>query len=424
MKIVFCRLALTIVFIAMAVPTLAADPQYPAGVDSITAAIAGTVSATRQNIDLGRSSDRLKIIRTELTRALASNFSKNGTFKVSLNAQNVLCKPRVAHAVLASQRSYASAVTAQLQTTATPGNITTLLDAIGVIFHHYSIDVVYSDVKTRERLTAEVTKNCAADANAFGNAYYGIDGLAPIADEQRDQTVDEPLIASEPRPGADIALISAFSALIEAINAIVNPIAKAADLQARQEAIRVFLLTWPVRLTTVATNLAQEGTSLANRRKLQAAGQFSGLLASISLEDVELSKIGACKNITAEDKAFGEPVDDPNTSGKKIQVPSVRFQACYLEIWQALSDRVAAALKAADDYDQFADASSSKVVETAKKIKVNIQQLQPNNPQPDLKTLWEDALKLVAFGKMLQDALSKAHQDDLKSAIQSLVKAF
>ena len=104
---------------------------------------------------------------------------------------------------------------------------------------------------------------------------------------------------------------------------------------------------------------------------------------------------------------------------------------CYSQIWDKISKNVAAALKAADQYDQFADAGYGVLGlhnEDPKLVSDLIKQLNAAlNPPKDKKTLgslWSGTVKLLKFGETLTKALSKSNRDAVQKAIDDLVQAF
>jgi hypothetical protein len=156
-------------------PVFAAEPtpKFPSPVESIVSAMAGVVSATDQLNTLGRSVDRLHKVRTLVAQTLVSNFSASAELKFDkLNNVDVLCNPRGEHAARAADRSYLATVSSQIREVSTPGNITTLIDAIGVIFKHYSITV--EDVGNPAEIKAKVIANCSNEIDNFGASFYGM----------------------------------------------------------------------------------------------------------------------------------------------------------------------------------------------------------------------------------------------------------
>jgi hypothetical protein len=98
---------------------------------------------------------------------------------------------------------------------------------------------------------------------------------------------------------------------------------------------------------------------------------------------------------------------------------------CYSQIWKGIAEPVATALKAADQYDQFADASYAE----PKKMKEDIDKqlsaiITPPEKKATLQDLWNTALKLLAFGQTVNSALSKSNRDAVQKAIDDLVKLF
>jgi hypothetical protein len=422
MKTTCSLIAFSIFFTASATASLGADDKrYPSGVESVLSSISGIVAATQQNVELQRSVSRLFLIRNELSSQLAANFNNpTGTISFAgLSQTNLLCEPRGTHAGLAVSRSYLATTTTEIERVATPGEIVSLLDAVKVIFQNYSLEVAYTNEKTKGKLRDEVIKKCLNDVNILLATHY----RAPVAATNTIAPVESLIFeaADRAQPGAAIEAFSLFQSLLDAINAIVNPIAKEIDRQKRLKVIGEFLVNWRTRISTTATSLADEGVRFANQRRSLSLGQYAEQLESIRRDKIAINTIDACKGIQSTDKAFME-VQNPSDATKKISIPTDLFLACYAGAWKKISEGVATILKASDEYDAFADAVSGKEVEGAKKLKAQIETMGENDA--DLKELWADALRLVAFGKMLNDAFSQEHRDKVKSAIDDLVKAF
>lgn len=111
--------------------------------------------------------------------------------------------------------------------------------------------------------------------------------------------------------------------------------------------------------------------------------------------------------------------------------PPDDYILCYSRAWNKIADNVAAALKAADQYDQFADAGYGRLESSGhdpKLVTDVIKQLNASlNPPKDNKTLgslWTDAVKLISFGQTVSKALSKSNRDAVQKAIDDLVKAY
>jgi hypothetical protein len=81
-------------------------------------------------------------------------------------------------------------------------------------------------------------------------------------------------------------------------------------------------------------------------------------------------------------------------------------------------------LKAAQEYDDFADASNGKEGEAAAKIGEQLDAIiAPNVTAATLQNLMKLAVRLVAFGEKLKTAASKENRDKIEKAIDDLVKA-
>jgi hypothetical protein len=409
---VFYRSAVLLVYIAISLqPVFAADPapKFPTAVESIVSGMAGVVSATDQLNTLGRSVDRLHTIRTSIANTLSTHFSRSAELSFKLDNKTLLCDPRGEHAARAADRSYLSTVSSQITAVSTPGNIATLIDAIGVIFKHYSINV--GEVPTPTEMKTKVIADCTNELDRFAASFYG---KKPEATTAKDEAVEQ-LNAEEVKD-----IVSSISTLFDAINAIVNPLAKEFDRQQREYTVALFLFNNRNPITNSAVRLAKLSSSFGSIRKLNALGRFSEGMAVLRTQQIDLSKTDFCRTLPDGKNPF-ETKDDPQDSTKKISVPTDEFMSCYAAVWKQVVDVVIATLTAADEYDQFADAVKGDEVAKAQKISEQIAHLG-ELPKIDLKTLWGDAVRLVAFGRMLQDAFSKEHRDNVNSAIANLVR--
>ena len=103
---------------------------------------------------------------------------------------------------------------------------------------------------------------------------------------------------------------------------------------------------------------------------------------------------------------------------------------CYSLVWDDISDNVAAALKSADQYDQFADAGYGLTAQgggdpklVADVIKQLDAAIQPSTNGEISGAPWGNAIKLLNFGDTIAKALSKSNRDAVLKAIDDLVKS-
>jgi hypothetical protein len=409
----FCRLATLVVFsICPAVAEVSAQnsepaQKFPSPVESIVSGMVGIVSATDQLNSLGRSVDRLYKIRSLIAQTLVDRFNSSRTLTFDkLDNITLLCLPRGEHAARAAERSFLSTVSSQATEVATPGKIATLIDAIGVIFKHYSINV--GELANPSEIKARVIANCSIEIEQFAATFYG---MAPTPEGMKDlQVADEELKG----------ISDSASLLFEAINAIINPLAKEFDRQYREWTVASFLFKNRDKIKDSAERLAKLSSNFGYNSKMRALGQFSEGAAVLRGRAIDLGKTDFCKDLKPDSIALVTK-DDPQDSKQKIVVPTEEFMRCYAAVWKQVADVVTATLIAADEYDQFADAVKGDEAAKARKISDQISRLgEPT--QINLKNLWEDAVRLVAFGEMVKDAFSKERRDNLNSAIASLAK--
>ena len=231
-----------------------------------------------------------------------------------------MCKPRVTHAPLAADAAFLVAAAGAIQKTESVSKIDGLEAAIGVLFANYTISV--TDNKPDEQKLTEIAEQCAEDLVQFGPEYYGIGG----------------------HPTAGVAGFAvAIYGLWDAINSIITPIAIAAgqavDDVKRAKAVRAYLTKNQDVVAAAVRQLGVAVNNFARSQRLQAAGAFAERLAVIR---------GTTLNISEQCKA---PLASTPSSP-----PSNAFMKCYSLVGDDISDNVAAALKSADQYDQFADA--------------------------------------------------------------------
>jgi hypothetical protein len=249
----FYRLATLLVFVGISThPALAevstqnSEPaqKFPSPVESIVSGMVGVVSATDQLNSLGRSVDRLYTIRSLIAQTLVDKFNSSGTLTFEkLNNITLLCTPRGEHAARAAERSYLSTVSSQATEVATPGKITTLIDAIGVIFKHYSFNV--GEIVSPSEIKAKVVADCSIEMERFAAAFYG---MSPTQEEMKGLQVDDEQLK---------AISDSTSLLFEAINAIINPLAKEYDRQYREWTVATFLFKNRDKIKGSAERLAK-----------------------------------------------------------------------------------------------------------------------------------------------------------------------
>lgn len=408
---------------AKAEDTATAQPVFKPAPGAVISGLSGLVAGTRDALTADRATERINIVRRELTSRMlaapdargkltlggAASGSNGSTYALS-NAM-ILCDPRGNHAVAAADAGYIDAITSSLTGFAKPPKIPTIGDAVGTLFQHYSIEAPKG--KSKKDTAQAVIERCSNDAVIWPSFSYG-------------RTLDAQPKESAPAELAieDISAVgSAVSTLYSAIVAILTPIvvgtAKAADAQARAEVISAFVLNYRTTLIDAGQSLADKGSRFARKKRLDAFSQFAEKMAVLRSVEIDLSKT----------KGYGTAIGNPvlplpkDAPGSLVREPTDEFVRCYAAAWMQLSDAVQDVLVAASQYDAFADASDDQFKLAVVQIKNNIAQME-NPTQPQLKELWEAAAQFVAFGQTVSQALSKDNIDKAKKAIDDLMKLF
>jgi hypothetical protein len=208
--------------------------------------------------------------------------------------------------------------------------------------------------------------------------------------------------------------ISPISALWDAITSIITPIATTVgqyiDDQKRASEVRKYLGNHHDQIKDSVTRISTAVNNFAYVQRMQSVGAFAEKMAAIRAVGFDdLSE--ECKS-----KLKAQPASPP----------SGEYMICYAKVWSKISDNLAAALKSADQYDQFADAGFGDPKHKDDLAKSVVKQLDAaiTPPKTDLAGLWKDALKLISFGQTIGKALSKSNRDAVQKAIDDLVKVF
>lgn len=262
----------------------AEKPSTVGNVDGFLAAAKGLVNASDQTIQLGRTVERLTLIRTALNGALLKSGGTTPDLSMqSLFASAILCVPRANHATVAGDAAYLKAATGAIEKTATRSKIDSIGTAIGTLFSDYTISVT-EDKPTKKKLS-DITDECTADLKKFGPEYYGIGG--------------------EPTAGIT-DFLSPITALWDAISAIVTPLATAAgqyvDDNNRAKKVHDYLVNNKAYVISSVRRLGKVANNFAYVQRMQATGAFAERMAIIRATKMDLSDPdGSCK------KAFSSP---------------------------------------------------------------------------------------------------------------------
>jgi hypothetical protein len=385
--------------------------QLPPAIGAAIAGLNGLVSATSQELELGRSSARLHMIRSALTAELLdSNFKAGPVTLASLKAEDVLCSVREDHAVQAADRSFVAVVSSSVQKIAAPSKIETFSAAIGSLMQSYSLSI--PEAKNSADIKAGVRGSCKKDVPSFPQTFYGaMNRKKPNApDLNKEASVQD--------------FLSPVSALFAALNAIVTPIvtqlASVADENRRIETIAGYFKVKKHREDVIAASerLAALADRFTSNSRLMAIGRFEESLAGIR-NSADASKIDFCKTALASKESRGTYKDIADSPGEEAFVPSDDFVRCYEKLWAQISEEVTTALKAADDYDKFADASGASA--EARKIASYLNKIT-NPPAPTVKEVLAAAVKLAAFSDTVNKALSPDNRAKVGQAIAQLAK--
>ena len=383
------------------------QPQFPAGVEALLLSLNGLSGASAERVSLGRPAYRLVMVRGAVTTALLESKGERALDLKGLTDVSLLCDVRADQAVAATDRAFLSAVAGQIQKTATPGKIETLSAAFASLFANYSVEVTSPESGLANDQKAAIMQRCKSDLAKSPQVYFGRAVTPPAATE-----------SAAAGQAAFLDFLSPLAALYNAISAIVTPVvlegAKIAEERRRLGAVREYLKNEKNRtaIKNAARRLAADAGAFADFRRQQVAGKFLDHTAALRVLTIDPSKIDACKD------AFKAPLT------RADGLPTDKFMQCYRTVWSAAGDTTAAALKVAQEYDDFADASSGREGEAAAKIGEQLEAIaSPNVTTATLQDLMKLAVRLVAFGEKLKAAASKENRDKIEKAIDDLVKS-
>lgn len=391
-------------------------PVYKPVPGAIVSGMSGLVTGTKDAMSTARANDRLTTIRRILTdqilalRVVDKKFSLgalDGAEYVLSNAL-VLCSPRGDHAVVSADATYLESVTGTLNKFSAPPKITTIGDALGTLFQNYSIEVPKD--KTKKEIAKAVVDRCINDTQIWASFSYG-------------RTLDNSASQARLLPAEIGEIGGAVSTLYSAVVAILQPIAvgaaKALDARERARIVSEFIRNNKVNLINAAQSVADKGSKLARKKRLDALSQFAEKIAALRSVQLDLSKSENCKS------AVGSPVLPlpANASATPNRIPTDDFILCYAAAWKQISDMAENVVTAANQYDAFADASDDKLQLAVLQIKNNITELD-NPSEAQVKAVWEAAAQLIAFGQTVSQSLSKENIEKVNKATADLMKLF
>lgn len=406
------RLAVTILVAyagLMVVPASEGRSQtaLPPAVDAFIAASNALAKSADERVDLGRATARMNMIRSALTANLLKKPSP-AKLTVPLVVSTLVCDIRAANVEVAARRSFIQSIAARIDEVGKPTKIDNLETALKSLLSNQSLDITVA-LPNAEALAAartDVKQRCEQDFTNYYHAYYG-NKFGPA----------EPLASAGPAEA--VPSFSALGALIDVISKIITPIvvegAKIVDEQRRREAVLAFLGT-PGNIKRIEESgaaLSREIAAFTQAKRLRSAGSVFELAAVTRNAQIDLTKDESCKQYSAGSSALG-------ADGKTLRDD---FILCYQAAWVQLEGPVSALLKAADQYDQLADAgdpnNALKAFEPLAKSLAAI-----SAPGDDgLVKFWNWAVRLIAFAGKIEAAFSKENRDKVGKAIDDLVKA-
>jgi hypothetical protein len=390
--------------------TTAAPALEPA--DAFVASANALAKSASEQADLGRAVVRLERVRLALTAALLGAQAGDKLALGAIDEKDLLCKPRGEQVKIAIERNYLQAVAAKIEEVGKPAQIDNLIAAVKAVFANQTVDVrtpVPSEAEMKKIIELQVTR-CEADIRDYDKAFYGRE----IKSDMHLMALTDLTVSGLP----SFAFLGPVGAAIDAIVAIITPAiidgAKLIDEAKRRERIRAFLADPQRRelIRKTGESLAKDVSSYVWTKRQKLAGTYIERVALLRAEKVDLAKIDACKNLPAT-----------RFAARPSGTPSDDFVLCWRSVWQQVESEVAAALKAADDYDQLADAGDSdnavKAFDGMKDALGAIAEGSITNPD----VLWNLVARLIAFADKVNTTFSKENRDKMHKAIDEITKA-
>jgi hypothetical protein len=384
-----------------------AETSLPSAVDAFVTASNALAKAATERVDLGRATQRLLVVRAALTAKLLEK--PDAKFSLPLQTSAILCDVRTANLEVSARRNFIQAVAARIEEVGKPSKIDNLETAFRSLFAGQSLDIAAGlpTADDLEKNKAAIQSRCERDVANYFSVYYGQEIGAPVA------AVPAPNV----QPAEAIPAFIAISALIDTISKIITPIvvdgAKLVDEQRRRDAIVAFLGA-PGNIRRVEDSgvaLSREISAFTFGKRLRLAGSFSESTVVLKNVAIDLTKEQSCKVIAA----LGTPIKPDKTVHDE-------FVLCWRAAWAQAEPATAAMLKAAEQYDQLADAGDTdnarKAFEPLAKSLAAI-----SAPGDDgLIKFWNWATRLVAFAQKVESSFSKENQDKISKAIDDLVR--
>jgi hypothetical protein len=380
----------------------------------ITATKALTGSAS-EYVQLERTTDRLRLIRSELAKKL---LNASATSKIPLDGlveeRALLCDSRVSHLTTLARLSYLNSVTSQVDEIAKVSKPDDILSAITLLFAKYSIDGTAKslDPAALKSLGDRTRARCEKDIKGFDVAYYGVEIKAA-------NTPAAPAGAEAPVPPASaLLLLGPLGALIDTFLNIINPVAIGAatlvDEGKREKAIQDFLADPKNQqnLKDIGDKIGKAASGFNWDKRLQLAASFVEGVRVIERTELDLSKFDECKDLSTV-----------NLGRTASGAPSSAFMRCWRKAWSQLDPIVSSILKAGNDYDLLADAGDTDTPVIAFHKVADDLNAVSTNAVSDPEVLWMFVTQVLTFATTVQTAFSQDNRDKLHKAIDALVKA-
>lgn len=384
-----------------------AQTVLPAPVDSFVASTGALATSAKDDITLGRTNERLRLIRSMISEAIQKKSTQLQLSK--LGEVSLLCKPRVDLLQLTAQRNYLQSVSASINKVGTPSKIDNLSQAIGALFANQSVDV--KGIPDEAALKAEqgsLMKLCRDDLANLAIPYYG----APFPPSKKGEK-------SLALPAAFTAVGSLLNTIVSIITPVVVEGAKIIDAQKRTNAVLKFLTPANIRqIQSTGEQLSKGVTHYVVSKRRSLAGAFNDSLVMLRTEKIDLTKLQGCKAYNASTQKFAlRPSGTPNDD----------YVACWHAVWTKLSPLTERVLKSASAYDEIADAGNTNDAKKAfNLISRSLNAIAKENDtmsQANLRKLWNWAVQLMAFADKVNTAASPDNQKKIQKQIDALVKS-
>jgi hypothetical protein len=385
----------------------------PPGADAFVASANALAKSASERVELGRATTRISYIKLLLTNKLIAAKASDTIKFTDLSERVLLCNVLGDYVDVATRRNYIQALATKIDETGKPTQIENLIGAVKSLFAGQSLDIrgPISTKAEMEKLVKNATSRCEADIKTSPPQYYGT-SITPAAPPPTTASDDQ-----EPKE-APVVFFGELTSLINVFVGIITPVvvggAKFVDEQRRREAIRVFLSNQKNRQQIIdnGQKLADEISRFVLAKRQKLAGSFVETAAVLRNSEINLTKLDACKAGFDANKfatrASGAPSDD--------------FVVCWRAAWMQIERPVAALIKAADEYDQLADAGDSNNAKKAFTELSTALDAIAEGSVTDPAELWRIATRLVAFGQKVEAATSKENREKINKAIDDLVK--